>query len=85
MSLITGGVIGFVGDGDGRLIAGIVNFIFITSAIIFFQTITNLPFSRPIFILNQLGAILAFTTVAVVSTLIGQRLKISWNKWRNAT
>ena len=85
ISLVAGGVIGFVGDESGELIAGIVNFIFITLIYVFMPFILKTPISIPSIIISQLGVIIAFSTVGFVSALIGQRLKISWSKWRNAT
>lgn len=85
ISLVAGGVIGFVGDESGGLIAGIVNFICITLILVFMPSVLKIVIPIPRFIINQLGYILAFSTVGFVSALIGQRLKISWSKWRNAT
>jgi hypothetical protein len=85
ISLVAGGVIGFVGDESGRLIAGIVNFICITLILVFMPSVLEIVIPIPRFIINQLGYILAFSTVSFVSAIIGQKLKISWNKWRNAT
>ena len=83
--LIGGGVIGFVGKESSGLIAGIITFIFITLIHIFmlFALKIQIPITR--FILSELGHILAFSTVGFVSALIGQRFKIYWCKWRNAT
>ena len=85
ISLVAGGVIGFVGDEKGGLIAGIVNFICITLILVFMPFVLIIVIPIPGFIINQLGYILAFSTVGFVSALIGQRLKIAWNKRRNAT
>ena len=85
ISLVAGGVIGFVGDESGRLIAGIINFICITLIFAFMPFVLKIVVPIPRFIINQLGYILVFSAVGFVSSLIGQRLKISWNKWRNAT
>jgi len=83
--LIGGGVIGFVGKESSGLIAGIITFIFITLMNIFmlFALKIQIPITR--FISSELGHIIAFSTVGFVSALIGQRLKIYWCKWRNAT
>jgi hypothetical protein len=85
VSLIAGGVIGFVGDKSGGLIAGIVNFICITLILTFMPFVLKIVIPIPRFIINQLGYILAFSAVGFVSALIGQRFKIYWCKWRNAT
>jgi len=85
ISLVAGGVIGFVGDESGGLIAGIVSFIFITLIFVVMPFALKIVIPIPRFIISQLGNILAFSMVGFVSALIGQRLKISWNKWRNAT
>ncbi|MDP8214265.1 MAG: hypothetical protein P9M10_03645 [Candidatus Euphemobacter frigidus] len=83
--LFGGGVIGFTGNKSSGLIAGIITFIFITLIFIFMTFFLATPLPIPIYIINQLGIIIAFSTVGFVSALIGQRLKISWSKWRNAT
>ena len=85
ISLVAGGVIGFVGDKSGGLIAGIITFIFITLMNIFMPFALRIQIPIPRFISSELGHIIAFSTVGFVSALVGQKLKISWNKWRNAT
>ena len=85
ISLVAGGVIGFVGDKSGGLIAGIITFIFITLMNIFMLFALKIQIPIPKFISSELGHIIAFSTVGFVSALVGQKLKISWKKWRNAT
>ena len=83
--LIGGGVIGFVGKESSGLIAGIITFIFITLMNIFMLFALKIQIPIPKFISSELGHIIAFSTVGFVSALVGQKLKISWKKWRNAT
>ena len=83
--LIGGGVIGFVGNKSSGLIAGIITFIFMTLILIFMTFFLATPLPIFIYIISQLGIIFAFSAVGFISALIGQKLKISWSKWRNAT
>jgi hypothetical protein len=78
--LTGGGVIGFLGNARSGLIAGIITFIFITLIHIFMLLALKIQIPIPRFILSELGHILAFSTVGFVGALLGQRLKLSWNK-----
>lgn len=84
-SFIAGVAVGFVGDKSGGIVAGIVSFVGNTLMYFFFPLAFKIPISRLELVLSKIGYIIALSSVAFVSAIAVQRIKLSRQNKMNTT
>jgi hypothetical protein len=83
--LIAGVVIGYLGDKSGGIVAGLVSFVGNTMMYFFFPSALKIPISSLELVISKIGYIIALSSVALISAIVIQRLKLSRLNKRNAT